>query len=44
MSASTAKRSKGIGGSGTVLVDARIKISFIGLGMVIDVTFSILEE
>lgn len=35
---------KGIGRAGTVLVDARIQAPFIGLGLIIDVNFSILEE
>lgn len=35
---------RGIGGSGTILGEGLIKILFKSLGMIIDVTFSILKE
>lgn len=44
ISASTTKSLKGIEGSRMVLGEACIKIPFVALGMVINVTFSILKE
>lgn len=41
---SVRKEMRGIGGSGRILRDAMIQITFVTLGLIIDVDFSILAE